>query len=515
MPRKSQDPEWRKIEPAQLERVAVLAHCLDNQWVPRPMLAEMTRDGLSLDEVSGARAGFVRAEYLRALLTAQQVVVNRVYFYNNSLVYQDYLAPGRSRTAFASLLRSGAVVPHLHKEESPLEVPGGNMDHVSEGFAAWVEACREAEQFSVNRLSWNAVRNDELTYRLALAFQEFAQNLAGRARSGGAAEFARHLGVPAGKADAFRTRLQQLRRWAIDSDEAAADSPDSQPLTRNAVYKAFVTPDGDTTTSGRCDPVKPFSKEIKQLVDLQYNTGLPEFLDRLPLRPVDTLHRAALRENVPEHRDRGVSGPADLEEALRSKIAFDTLSDDLDPFSTASLLSLDLPSIVRIRKSDAWRTYTSQLTGLVNEPAMFETRADSVLQAYQELLRLLARGRPQLPWKSIRQSHLEISGVTLKVTFTSRPSFQQTGEITGEPPPCQATVRLAMVNRLSQSKAGSARNKAEPDLALDTLRANIADPRAYLEQIKQTLRAEGFRELPTMTQRGESLGGMEQDQQGA
>jgi hypothetical protein len=513
MSRKAADPRWRKIEPAELKRVAVVAHCLDNQWVPRPMLAQMTRDGLSLEDVSPARAGYVRAEYLRALLTAQQVVVNRVYFYNNSLISRDFLAPGPSRKAFAALLRSGAIVPHLHKEESPLETPGGNMDLVSEGFKAWVEVCREAEQFSVNRLSWNKTRNNELTYRLALAFQEFAQNLAGRARSGGAAEFARHLGLRADQADEFRTRLQKLRRWAIENDEAVADDPDSQPLTRNAVYKTFVTPDGDTPTSGRCDPAKPFSKEIKQLVDLQYNTGLPEFLDRLPLRPVHTLHRAALRENVPEHRDPGAAGPADLEKALRSKIAFDTLSDDLDPFSTASLLSLDLPSIVRIRKSDAWRTYTSQLAGLVDEPEMFDTRADSVLKAYQELLRLLARGRPRLPWQSVRQSHLEISGVTLKVTFSSRPSFQQTGEITGEPPPCQATVRLAMVNRLSQNDAGSAQDKAEPDLAFDALRANIADPRSFLEQIKRTLRADGFRELSAETDRDQSLGGMEQEQQ--
>jgi len=514
MSRNPADPEWRKIEPTDLKRVAVVAHCLDNQWVPRPMLAEMTRDGLSLDDVSQARAGYVRAEYLRALLTAQQVVVNRVYFYNNGLIYRDYVEPGPSRKAFASLLRGGAIVPHLHKEESPLEVPEG-MDVISEGFEAWTDACREAQQFSVNRLSWNTKRNNELTHKLGLAFQEFAQNLAGRAAAGGAAEFARHLGLRADEADAFRIRLQQLRRWAIECDEAAAADPDSQPLTRNQVYVQFVTPDGDKPTLGRCDPTKRFSKEIKQLVDLQYNTGLPEFLDRLPLRPVDTLHRAALRENVPEHRDPEASGMADLEKALRSKIAFDTLTDDLDPFNTASLLSLDLPSIVRIRASDAWRTYTSQLAGLVNEPAMFDTRADAVLQAYQEVLRGLARGRSQLPWKSVRQSHLEISGVTLTVTFSGRPSFRQTGEITGEPPPCQATVRLAMVNRLTQDRTESAHNKAEPELALDTLRANIADPRAFLEQIKRTLRADGFRELAPYPFRDKSLAGIEQEQQAA
>src|SRR5207245_3189605 len=133
-----------------------------------------------------------------------------------------------------------------------------------------------------------------------------------------------------------------------------------------------------------------------------------------------------------------------------------------DPFNTASLLSLDLPSIVRIRETEEWRAYTDKLAGLVSEPLLFESRADSVLEGYQELLRVIAEHRPTLPWKTVRQSHLEISGVSLVVTFGHRPTFQQIGEITGEPAPCQATVRIAMVNALT-------RNRANPDLVFDTL----------------------------------------------
>jgi len=502
---KGHDPQWRRIEPGDLKPVAVVAHCLDNQWVPRQMLDDMIRDGLSLDDVQAVRSGYVRAEYLRALLTAEQVVVNRVFFYNNGLISRDYLDPGPSRSAFASLLRSGAVVPHLHAEESPLEPPV-NMDLVREGFEAWTEACREAGEFSVNRLSWDPGRNRALTNKLALAFQEFVQNVAGRAAWGGALEFARHLGFREEMAGAFLARLQHLRQWAIQEEQDAQQRPDGGPITRNAVYKEFVTPEGDVPTSGRCDPNKPFSREIKQLADLQYNTGLPEFLDRLPLRPVDTLHRAALRENVPEHPAREAADQAALEKVLLSRLAFDKLSEGLDPFSTASLLSLDLPSIVQIRHSDAWRTYASKLAGLVAEPFLFETHADAVLRAYQELLQLLAHGRPPLSWKTVRQSHLEISGVTLKVTFGIRRTFQQIGEITGEPPPCQATVRMVVINRLS-------RTTAEPDLAVDTLRANIADPRAFLDQIKRALRNDGYQEQRQLPLRRESLGGMEQDQQ--
>jgi hypothetical protein len=504
---KRKDPQWSKIDRDgdQLEPVAVVAHCLDNQWVPRPMLAEMTRDGLSLDDVHDDRAGYVRAEYLRALLTAEQVVVNRVYFYNNSLVYRDYLVPGLSRTAFATLLRSKAIVPHLHNEESPLQPPA-DMDLVTEGFDAWVDACHEAEQFSVNRLSWGKDRNKALTDKLGLAFQELVQALAGRAEQGGASEFARHLDLPKEKADALRARLRELQDWAIKAARESADIGKG-PITRNAVYLEFVTPPGDNPTSGRCDPNKPFSSEIKQLVDLQYNTGLPEFLDRLPLRPVNTLHRAALRENRPDRPAPGNTDQAALEEVLLSKLAFDNLTDGLDPFNTASLLSLDLPSIVKIRKRDEWRTYVTKLTGLVAEPFLFESHANDVLQAYQELLRLLAEGRPPLSWKTVRQTHLEISGVTLKVKYLfPRPTFEQVGEITGEPPPCRATVRMVMVNRIS-------RGEADPNLTIDTLNADIPNPREFLAQIKHALRNAGYREERQQPQRSERLGGMEQDQE--
>jgi hypothetical protein len=501
----TQDPRWRKVEPSELSRVAVVAHCLDNQWVPKQMLAEMTRDGLSLEDVHAARSGYVRAEYLRALLTAQQVVVNRVFFYNNDIVSRDYMHRGPSRDAFASLLRSNAIVPHLHGEDSPLQAPA-NMDLVRKGFDAWAEVCRQAEEFSVCRLSWKQERNKTLTDKLGLAFQEFVLNVAGRAAGGGAAEFARHLGLPEEEADYFRKRLRKLRAWANLLVEETEDDPRVGPISRNSVYKEFVTPPDIDPTSGRCDGNKPYSQEIKQLIDLQYNTSLPEFLDRLPMRPLDTLHRAALRENRPQHPAPGDADQAVLADVLRSRLAFDNLVDNLDPFDTASLLSLDLPSIVKIRESGTWHTYTTKLAGLVSEPLLFEARADAVLEAYQELLRVIAEGRPALPWKTVRQSYLEISGVSLEVTFGRRPVFQQIGEITGDPAPCQATVRIAMVNKLT-------RNRANPDLVFDTLHAQIDDPRAYLDQVKRTLRQDGFRERRQRSRPVGRRGGMEQDRE--
>jgi hypothetical protein len=505
MPSGSQDPGWEKVEPSELSRVAVVAHCLDNQWVPKQMLAQMTKNGLSLEDVRDARSGYVRAEYLRALLTAQQVVVNRVFFYNNDIVSRDYMRHGPSRNAFAALLRAKAIVPHLHIEDSPFQAPA-NMDLVRNGFEAWVDVCKQAEAFSVCRLSWRPERNKTLTDKLGLAFQEFVLSVAGRAMGGGAAEFARHLALSEEKANDFRKRLRELRTWANRYVEENEDDPNTGPISRNAIYKEFVTPLGVDPTSGRCDSDKPYSQEIKQLVDLQYNTALPEFLDRLPMRPLNTLHRAALRENRPQNPAPGDTDEATLTDVLRSKLAFDSLIDDLDPFNTVSLLSLDLPSIVKIRATDEWAVYTDKLAGLISEPLLFDSRADAVLEAYQELLSVIAQHRPTLPWKTVRQSHLEISGVSLEVTFSHRPTFQQIGEITGEPAPCQATVRIAMVNRL-------ARKRADPDLIFDTLHAQVDDPRAYLDQVKRALRQDGFRERPQRARPAGRRGGMEQDRE--
>jgi hypothetical protein len=194
---------------------------------------------------------------------------------------------------------------------------------------------------------------------------------------------------------------------------------------------------------------------------------------------------------------------------LVSKIGFDSLTDSLQPFDTASLLSLSLPSIVRIRKHSQWKIYAKTLEKLVIDPGSFEERANSVVETYQGLLRILAETNedgPRLPWITSRQSYLEISGVTLEVTHGRHPTFQQVGEIVGEPEPCQATVRMALVNKLS-------RHSENPNLTIDALRAYIADPSDYLNRITRTLRNAGFKELSQKPRPDERPGGMEQDQE--
>lgn len=494
---------FSRLTAPDLDQVAVVAQCLDNQWVPRSVLADMRAGGHSLEDVGDQRADLVRSEYLRSLLTARQVIVNRTFLYNNSAVARDYRRD-ESRQAFAGLLRTGAIVPYFFREESPYDLPAGvQVDDA--GFNGWLTACRAAEEFSCLRLSWDDRTNLELTARVGLSFHEFATGAYGRTTQGGLAEFGRHLGLPEDQYDTLKSRLRHLRNWANSRLDAV-----DLPVTREQVYREFVTPDGDDPTRGRIDPRKPLSAELKQLVDLQYNTALPEFLDRLPLRPVDTLHRAALRESIPPRRTGAHVAAEELERTLRTRIQFDVLSESLTPFQAPSFLDLDLAAILRVRQTDEWATYMSHLSELIGarESAGFETHGENLIAAHGAVLRRLAEGRGRHSWLSRRVVTLEVAGTSLRVLHGSRPTFVRVGRIEGRTPRSMATVRFAVVNRLRSVEE----QLTQPHLIVDTLRAPVDDPRELVERIVTGLQRDGFIEqAPVPTSARTRLGGVEKD----
>src|SRR5256885_7253072 len=107
------DVEFVALEREDLARVAVVPQCLDAHWVPAPMLRRMLTRGESLGDVAAERLGLVRAEYLRALVNARQVVVSRSALLTSGALVGDVLGAGEDRAALARLLESGALVPLL------------------------------------------------------------------------------------------------------------------------------------------------------------------------------------------------------------------------------------------------------------------------------------------------------------------------------------------------------------------------------------------------------------------
>lgn len=360
--------EFVALEPRQLKPVAVVAQALDNQWVPQHLLDTMVRRGQGLADVASEREQAVRNEYVRSLVNAEQTVINRAFLYNNSIVARDYTAPGQQREAFKSLLAQGIIVPYLYAEESP-DQPGGfsSDEHARQ---AWGLVCQEVRAQCV-RLAWDPQENAARNKAMARTFDQWVR----AAVAGDKDQFAHDLGLRGERIPAFTERLKGVAHLAADY---------SDPLTREMLYKAFVVREGSAPADGYYanEHEKPFAKEIKQLLDLRYNTNLPDMLDRYALTPVESLPRSALQElrNTNDDQHSEVS-PDELMKLFR-RLTFDMIQGGL---YLKSMGELSLEDVLQVRDTNAWRQYTNSLQGLLRDPLQFQGRAQEVYRDYAAL----------------------------------------------------------------------------------------------------------------------------------
>jgi hypothetical protein len=400
-----------------LQPIAVVAQCLDNQWIRPDLLDEMLRKRRSFADksVRVRRLQDARAEYMRAILNAEQVVVNRSFFYNNPVVYQDFAPKSPARETFKNLLNTGVIVPFLLDEAAPGHPPK-NFTVDDAGWAAWCRVLLETDP-RVVRLSWDDVDNKQyLTNHLFTPFRRFLGSLGFFEADG----LARDLQLDHDAAQGLLRRLKEVTTWAMDQ----------QTITREDFYRQFVVTDGTRPASGAYDRDKPFAAELKQLVDLRYVTSLPDVIDRYPLTPVDSLHRSALQEGREVQPSKQPTAPADLVERLLRRQAFDLVQRPL----AVSLSGLDLDLIWRGRRTDEWERYINALQSLVRHPDEFDTRAQAVYNGYVDLAGRLAElvGRRRLSggtWAPVIKVVIEVVGATLSIVYGTDTLVQVAGMV--------------------------------------------------------------------------------------
>jgi hypothetical protein len=422
--------EFHRLVAKDLAKVAVVAQCLDNQWVSKPLLARMLKRGEALTDqaVRKQRMADARAEYLRALLNSEQVIVNRAFFYNNPVVYRDYSALGRrnktrderSRNAAKELLGTGVLVPFLVRETKPGDLPN-RMTVDDQGLPAYLDLLKEVTPSAV-RLSWNDDDNHRRTDTLLFKrFGRFMKSMSSLDVDG----LANDLGIATERARGLRRHLRTVTDWALDLEE---DNHDLS-LTREMFYQQFVVRAETKPADGAYDPDKPFVSEIKQLIDLRYATNLPDALDRYPLTPANSLHRTALQEEQQSREDRA-SDPEAMLQMLR-RAAFSLVQEPL----AISLSGLELHHVVQARRTDEWHRYIEALRGLMDQPLEFEVRAGLVYHHYIDLARRLSgivgtrRADAGTGWMPVMKVVIEFVGATLSVVYSENPFIEKAGEI--------------------------------------------------------------------------------------
>lgn len=415
--------EFEAIVPSHLAPLHVLIQALDNQWLPRSLLLKVLQKKRFTKRIEEDLVKYVRTEYLRGLINGRQVVINRAYLYNNSVVFQDYLPGSQNREAFKELLNSNVIVPYLFRERSPVEPPPFNT--ASQGFLAWHQVCQEVHMQCV-RLSWNDQLNEQLSReQLALQFHQFAQNLA----EGDLEKYVRDLDVDPNDSEQLKITFEAIERFCQELMQQ------ERIVTRTDLYKKFVIA-GSDPVERKYDRNKPFSGEIKLLLDLAYNSYLADALGGYLLTPVDSLPRTALQEWEQARGNQSLIDGGELIRLLRLS-GFVLIQGGM---YLKSLSLLNLYDVQTVRQMDEWVAYIQLSEALLNNPSWFvDGSAAGVYQNYANLMKKITHlivqrsPRPEAEltelWTPVTELLIEVAGAKLSVIWTSEgPRYLFTGD---------------------------------------------------------------------------------------
>jgi hypothetical protein len=87
----------RRLATAQLSDLTAVAQCLDNQWTPAELLPQL--DGKrGYASIRDKRNKAIRRELMGALLTSEQLIVNRAFAYTNDVLADIYVDPLESQS---------------------------------------------------------------------------------------------------------------------------------------------------------------------------------------------------------------------------------------------------------------------------------------------------------------------------------------------------------------------------------------------------------------------------------
>ncbi|MGW1073670.1 hypothetical protein [Streptomyces sp. NPDC002537] len=435
-----------RVRPTELAPGAVIAQSLDNEWVDAELAKRMIEKNIPLRDVEGERQKEARAEYFRSLINTRQVVVNRVYFYNNKAVSRDLVAGGEARRAHQKLLGDGSLVPYLVNEHEPTDRPP-NVTLDEEAFTAWRETVGgmpASSRVTCVRMSWEDRENREAT--MGALFNPFAGQVQ-RLTATDLPLLASHVGVPDEMVPEFGRRVNEL--VAFSSERRSRN----QLVSRRVLYDEFVSVPGLPVSDVRYDRNKPFAGEIKQLLDLIYNINLADALGTYPLTPSGGLRRIALQEwrNIPKTADGTVTDADQLLLFLRRQ-AFSSVQDHLTP---TAVDALELADVWSLRQSEAWGAYIRAFDALTADPAAFYERVGEVFDRYvrlnSEIVRVAAGRRARRleagKWFPVIEVVVLVGGAVFSAV-TGDETWKVVGDVGAVSAKTGGSVQLVLRNRL-------------------------------------------------------------------
>ena len=376
---------FHKLGREHLLPTASIPQCLDNHWLPNAHLfgrqslvghKQTLLDRLlrrrkprNVEEWQADIARFKRAEYIRSLITTEQIIVNRAFFVGLPTIYEDYIPSSDQFEEFQSLLNDGALVVYLALEEEPIDIATASFPRNQQASDAWRRLCLDSTPHCI-RLSWDANDNKgKIENHLG---RQFATRLLAL-HVGNPEQFLRDLrGVNSrlepDEVRAFKARLVDVRNAVSDIHDRSGGH-----IKRTDIYTRFVQESGARLEEQRYDHRKKFFAEIKQLTDLIYNTNLSNALQAFTCTPTDSPTRLVLQElQTAAGLGKSASGylrGVDLG-ALVSDLRFGVIHQALN---FVDFGALSLGDVVKIRATEEWKDYVKVLARVVKNDSLLDS----------------------------------------------------------------------------------------------------------------------------------------------
>ena len=362
------------IGPDSLEADAVVPQCLDNQYVSDKVFDFMVNNKKDYNDetVSLMREQEIQTEFIRSIVYSSQVVIQRAFLKNNSYLYKNYLPEEKENLeAFAKLVREKAIIPFLFKESSLMDNLEFDLD--KKGDLATKTLLSEVDNDVLCvRLAADDTSNNDKTEDMAINFG------AGITRLQHLREMRRN--AMASELFASSDKLQEAGAWEDFNKSLnnlilyAFNKAPEKLLTRNDVYKDnFIIENGieNAVSLGlfrKPDRNNPFILELKKLVDLIYNTNLPDMLNRYTFTPLSLPSRIALQDNpVSNVMPKDIESIIANEEILTS-IRRTFMAHSQKAMYLPLLKDLSIANVIEVRNLPEWTDFKDSQAAILKNP---------------------------------------------------------------------------------------------------------------------------------------------------
>lgn len=357
---------FKKINTRDLKNFASLPQCLDNQWAPIEYIEKMKSEGRSRSDLEGELNPLVRRGFIRSLIQSEQVIINRAYYHTCPTIKKIYMNSDE-REDLEKLISSSEIVTYLMNEESPKDEILNDVDKSEERISSWNSLCDSSDMHCV-KLSWDSDENNaRIRDLLGRRFQEVVTTF----EYGDPEQFCRDFGLSVDKqtVSSFQKRLEDLSNFSagVSRDKRYEQREQGQPLnigsfvSRAELYEEFVCPEGMPPHLGNIDKAKPFSAEIKQLIDLRYNINLPDALDRFSVGATGSIERRVLQEVGSFSKGARRIDADELGRAI-ADIGFNLTPQNFEPIS---LQQLSLAQVKSLREDPLFDNYIKMVKEVI------------------------------------------------------------------------------------------------------------------------------------------------------